>query len=630
MSANRLYLLLAVVALLRPGTVSAQQAAPSRATALESRPTSDEPEAVRAMAQDPGGIGRGSNVPRLIKWSGALKTVVGTPLTGTHGLTLALYKEQQGGAPIWLESQNVELDEQGRYTVLLGSTRTEGVPVDLFRGDEARWLGVQVQLPGYREEARVLLVSVPYALKAAEAETLGGLPVSAFVLTPEAAQRAAARGLASGAAGFQTAATGRKAAEVSGTGTINQLTKWLDTNGTLGNSLVTDNGSTVSVGTELAVNQGASQFLLLDSSNPNGGSILALYNNTAARQLSLRLYPSGTLNIRDDTAGVERMTFDTAGNVGIGTTAPRATLDITGSTIAQGIIETLGVNEVDVGAPIATTGGNIYGGGPTYRGNVSAWQPTANGQQMIVDLGALIYQVNGISFGTYYYVDPRYIPAAYSLDYSTDEATWTNLATVTGNSRTDVYQGGFTVNARYIRLTVNAFQSGQTFATITGFRVFAYSGGAMAGSPVWSVLPGLSQNNVTLATVGNVGIGTTTPAQKLEVDGNLLIGPANSGSGIIFPDGTTQTSACGALGFSTSPESVTQRVKPHEIHLVNNGQSCSYVIEPTTFHTLMEMISQHDQSLKDVQTDNATMKQTIQDLQAQIAELRRLIGAKDK
>src|ERR1022692_1665708 len=76
--------------------------------------TPAEPAVSAAATRDPGGIGRGIRVPRLIKLSGALKTVTGTPLTGTHGLTLALYKEQQDGSPIWQESQNVELDEQGR------------------------------------------------------------------------------------------------------------------------------------------------------------------------------------------------------------------------------------------------------------------------------------------------------------------------------------------------------------------------------------------------------------------------------------------------------------------------------------------------------------------------------------
>ena len=43
------------------------------------------------------------------------------------------------------------------YTALLGSTKHEGLPADLFNSEQARWVGVQVQ--GQPEQPRVLLVS---------------------------------------------------------------------------------------------------------------------------------------------------------------------------------------------------------------------------------------------------------------------------------------------------------------------------------------------------------------------------------------------------------------------------------------------------------------------------------------
>src|SRR5512140_3001302 len=174
--------------------------------------------------QTAGGIGPGMVVPRLIKFAGTLKTPSGAPLTGVHGLTIAIYKDQQDGSPLWMETQNVEMDAQGQYTLLIGASKSGGVPLDLFAADEPRWLGVQVQLPGYQEEARVLLVSVPYALKAAEAETLNGLPLSAFVLTPEGAQKARTATSGQQVTTVGTAATVLPTAAVAGTGTINQLT----------------------------------------------------------------------------------------------------------------------------------------------------------------------------------------------------------------------------------------------------------------------------------------------------------------------------------------------------------------------------------------------------------------------
>ena len=76
--------------------------------------------------------------PRLIQFSGVLKDQSGQPLGGVQGVTFALYKEQQDGAALWLETQNVTADEQGRYTALLGSTQAEGLPLELFSTSEAR------------------------------------------------------------------------------------------------------------------------------------------------------------------------------------------------------------------------------------------------------------------------------------------------------------------------------------------------------------------------------------------------------------------------------------------------------------------------------------------------------------
>jgi hypothetical protein len=131
-----------------------------------------------------------SAVPRLIRFSGVVKSPDLKPFT-TLGITFLLYKDQQGGAPLWMETQNVQPDANGHYSVQLGSMQANGVRVDLFASGEARWLGVQ----GQAEQPRVLLLSVPYALKAADAETVGGLPPSAFVLAAALVNSVAINGM---------------------------------------------------------------------------------------------------------------------------------------------------------------------------------------------------------------------------------------------------------------------------------------------------------------------------------------------------------------------------------------------------------------------------------------------------
>jgi hypothetical protein len=121
-------------------------------------------------------------VPSIVNFSGVLTDLSRAPLTGAVGVTFSLYKESQGESPLWMETQNVQADKAGHYTVALGSTQSQGLPPDIFASGEARWLGVQAQ--GQAEQPRVLLMSVPYALKALDAETIGGKPVSAFMLAP--------------------------------------------------------------------------------------------------------------------------------------------------------------------------------------------------------------------------------------------------------------------------------------------------------------------------------------------------------------------------------------------------------------------------------------------------------------
>jgi len=149
-------------------------------------------------AQAPTPATRSSEVPRLLRYSGSVAADPGAPRAGAVGVVFAIYAEQTGGAPLWVETQNVQLDAQGRYTVNLGAVNA--LPNSIFAANEARWLGVQVLADSAPEQPRVMLVSVPYALKAQDTETLGGRPASAYLLadttTPTGNRAPARRGAA--------------------------------------------------------------------------------------------------------------------------------------------------------------------------------------------------------------------------------------------------------------------------------------------------------------------------------------------------------------------------------------------------------------------------------------------------
>jgi len=133
------------------------------------------------VAQTSGVSPASAQVPPLIQFSNVATDEGGNSLSGVVNITFSLYNSQRGGEPLWTETQNnVQLDSTGHYSVQLGITKPNGVPAALFTSGEARWLGVQIA--DEAEQPRVLLLSVPYALKAGDAATIGGLPPSAFVL----------------------------------------------------------------------------------------------------------------------------------------------------------------------------------------------------------------------------------------------------------------------------------------------------------------------------------------------------------------------------------------------------------------------------------------------------------------
>jgi hypothetical protein len=186
-------------------------------------------------------------VPRMVNVTGKTADAQGKPISGIAGVTFAIYKDQYEGAPLWLETQNVQADAKGNYTVQLGATKPDGLPLDLFSSGDARWLGVTVN--GGQEQPRVLLLSVPYALKAADAETFGGLPPSAFVL----ANKIQGTGTNTKSAPASTPASSKNNAapanaDITGKGTLDFIPMW-DTTSDIINSLIFQKSSQIGINT---------------------------------------------------------------------------------------------------------------------------------------------------------------------------------------------------------------------------------------------------------------------------------------------------------------------------------------------------------------------------------------------
>jgi len=316
-------------------------------------------------------------VPTLVKFSGALADVDGKPLTGLTGVTLSLYRDSAGGAPLWMEVQSVQPDKTGHYALTLGSANKEGLPASLFASGEARWLGVQPQ--GQAEQPRVLLLSVPYALKAADAETVGGLPASAFMLAIPAASGGT---IASTLSPNSTQPT----ASVTGAGTANYLPLWTGS-AALANSVLFQSGSG-STG-KIGIGNTAPAATLDVSGTATIRGLLNLPNSAnatataGANSRALGLVAS-TFNSSSSTAANQVFHWQ-AEPVGNNTAAPSATLNLLFATAPAAAAET-GLKINSKGVITFASGQTFPGGSGTITGVTAGTGLTGGGTSGVVTL----------------------------------------------------------------------------------------------------------------------------------------------------------------------------------------------------------------------------------------------------
>ena len=175
-------------------------------------------------------------IPALIRYAGGSSASEKKPQTSA---TFLIFKDESGGEPLWTETQMVLLDTTGKYEVYLGATNGSGLPLNLFATGEARWL--EVQIAGERPQTRVLLTSVPYAIKASDAATLGGLPASAFAL-------AGSQVAAMAPSATTTSASPDASSTVTTSGGSSDYLPKFTGGSTIANSEIYDTGTSVGIG----------------------------------------------------------------------------------------------------------------------------------------------------------------------------------------------------------------------------------------------------------------------------------------------------------------------------------------------------------------------------------------------
>lgn len=240
-----------------------------------------------------------ASVPAMLNYQGRLAQASGQPVAdGVQTLTFALYEQQSGGAPLWSETQQVQVSG-GLFHVLLGSVAL--LPDAAFAGNT--WLETRVS--GTALTPRTRIVSSGYAMRSRIAETVQDGSITSAKLAADEAS------LAVVSDGAMHAAGGRI-----GIGTA-------------------------SPDAPLAIS-GVQAYARLTSTDAYYGSVLELRNNAddafmlgAINFMNNNDYPGQIGYVRSNEMtfrvnGTDRMRIGPSGNVGIGTSNPLAPLDVNG------------------------------------------------------------------------------------------------------------------------------------------------------------------------------------------------------------------------------------------------------------------------------------------------------------
>jgi len=342
---------------------------------------------------------------------------------------------------------------------------------------------------------------------------------------------------------FSDASTGQLGVEAGSTRGLK-----FNTNGANTRMTITSAGD-VGIGTtspsgKLHLQIGAENGLYIYQTSGGGGGQLILDTNFGGgNQYSISPYVSGVSNggfsIRDNTNGVNRIVIQSAtGNVGIGTSSPSYTLQVQKTSIA---------------APAFMVGGAYYGGPriQTYGldADGSAWMGLGT------DMGGGPYEHTVyfpdtgtwgfLGFGTYNgttYSEKMRITRTGNVGIgTTSPAHKLQVGSFSTAANIGIYSTSYG-NDGLLRFYGAAgseqMQIGAFSSSVVGIYVFAgsgldlYSNGSVA---------------IKVLTSGNVGIGTTSPGEKLAVSGNITVtgnlavstGNTTGGGIILADDGIT-------------------------------------------------------------------------------------------
>lgn len=288
---------------------------------------------------------------------------------------------------------------------------------------------------------------------------------------------------------------------ITGTGTNNKVPKFTSTGSTIGDSAVTDNGTNVLLTSRniILTNTATAQFYIESNNGAYSPSINAGGTGNGLGYTTGQMYfanPSNVITFNTKASSAESMRIDASGNVGIGTVSPQATYKVTISgtdTIFPAIYLENTTNTQAYS--IRATGTNFL-----VRDNTSG-----NDRFTIASTGAATFSSNQIG------------ATGLIITNSSTDTTASAVARFNNSGSNVTYIGlGSTARTSYINIGANILSMYTDNAAGMSFLVDANGPMSFATN---------STTRLTIASTGNVGIGTATASNKLTV--------SNAANGII-------------------------------------------------------------------------------------------------
>lgn len=532
-----------------------------------------------------------SQVPQTISWQGILQDSEQKNLSGTYSLTAKLFLASSGGTAIWSETHNNVTVADGLVNLSLGSLTPFNINFD-----DDYWLEITVgngtPLP------RISLSAVPYAIRARTVETGDNwgsqTVVSDATLT-----------------GSGTTVSNLKLAQQGAN--IGQILKWNGStwspaNDSLGGLVLPFEGSAMT--TEVS----SSAFKV--SNSGTGTDIAAITGHATAESGSTR----GVIGITDSPSGRGVMGYATS-NTGrnYGVIGFTESSDGSAAGVYGGANSSTGATSAVMGWNLSTTGTGVFG----YAGTSTGENYGVRGQASSSS-GTGVQGVATAPTGSTFGVEGRASSPSGAGVFGTSSATTGSAWGVFGSSvstsgraigaraiattgttygvhsqvlSNDGFSGYFTGGKFYVsgnvgfgtetpasKLHIQSTGAGDIFRiehSTTNNYLFRFRQSASNGSGAFYVNNDAGEDKILLFAEGssyinggNLGLGTTSPSQKLDVIGNIRVSAI--GSGVYW--GPVNRSFDGTFTTSTSDIRMKENVQT-----INDGLSKVMQLRGVTF-----------------------------------------------